>query len=90
MPAAILKIYYTSHYLKAYERLPKRLQALQDKKECVFKNAPSHLSLKMHKLKGKYKQIYAYSIAYRWRVLFRFVNEREVIFYDIGTHGIYQ
>ena len=90
MPAAIHKIHYTSHYLKAYNRLSKRIQESQDEKEHIFIDSPFHSSLKTHKLKGKYKQFYAYSVAYQWRVLFRFVRENEVIFYDIGAHSIYQ
>ena len=90
MPKKITKIYYTSIYLKHYQKLPKNIQALQDKKEKWFKDDPFNPRLKTHKLKGKYRKFFSYSVARSFRVLFRFISENEVIFYDIGTHEIYR
>jgi len=84
------KIHYTSHYLKSYERLPKYIQEIQDKKEKWFKENPFDPKLETHKLKGGYKNFYSYSVTRSFRVLFRFIKEKEVIFYDIGTHEIYK
>lgn len=84
------KIHYTSHYLKTYQKLPKEIQKLQDKKEQWFQESYFDARLKTHKLKGKFNNFYSYSIAHKWRVLFRFIKKSEVIFYDIGTHKIYK
>lgn len=90
MQNSLSKIHFTSAYLKAYSRLPKHIQAAQDTKEQMFLKNPFDLRFKTHKLKGKYKNFYSYSVAYQWRVLFRFIKKDEVIFYDIGTHEIYR
>lgn len=90
MPGKINKINYTSNYLKAYQHLPQKIKKLQADKELLFKEYSFNPALRTHKLKGKYKNFYSYSVAYHWRVLFRFINQNEVIFYDIGTHEIYR
>jgi addiction module RelE/StbE family toxin len=90
MARKINKIHFTSVYLKSYERLPKHVKRIQDRKEKLFRENPFHPSLKTHKLKGKYKDFYSYSVTRDYRVLFRFLNGDEVIFYDIGTHEIYK
>jgi proteic killer suppression protein len=56
----------------------------------MFRENPFHPSLRTHKLKGKYKNFYSYSVTRDYRVLFRFLNGDKVIFYDIGTHEIYK
>ncbi len=86
----ISKIHYASVYLKSYEILPKYIQEIQDKKERLFKKEPFNSILKTHKLKGKYKEFYSYSVTHSYRVLFRFLSGDKVIFYDIGTHEIYK
>jgi addiction module RelE/StbE family toxin len=90
MARKINKIHFTSVYLKSYEKLPKYVKRIQDRKEKLFRENPFHPSLKTHKLKGKYKNFYSYSVTRNYRVVFRFLNGDEVIFYDIGTHEIYK
>jgi addiction module RelE/StbE family toxin len=90
MAKRISKIHFTSVYLKSYQRLPKNIQKIQTKKERLFRENPFHPSLKTHKLKGKYKKFYSYSVTRDYRVLFRFLDKNKVIFYDIGTHEIYK
>lgn len=84
------KIHYTSHYLKAYQRLPLQIRRIQNKKEQWFRECPFDVRLKTHKLKGRYQRLYSYWITRSLRVLFRFISRDEVIFYDIGTHSIYR
>ena len=90
MARKINKIHYTSVYLKSYQKLPKHIQERQDKKEKLFRENFYNLSLKIHKLKGKYKKYSSYSVTRSYRVIFRFIKHNETIFYDIGTHKIYQ
>ncbi len=90
MKGKINKIHYASAYLKSYEKLPKYIYEIQDKREKLFREDPFNPALKTHKLKGKYESFYSYSVTHSYRVLFRFLSENEVIFYDIGTHEIYK
>jgi mRNA-degrading endonuclease YafQ of YafQ-DinJ toxin-antitoxin module len=52
----------------------------------TFKKAFDH-RLKTHKLQGKLKELWSYSVEYDLRILFYFTDEgRRVVFVDIGKH----
>jgi mRNA-degrading endonuclease YafQ of YafQ-DinJ toxin-antitoxin module len=59
-------------------------------KEVIFVKNPFNPQLKTHKLKGKLKGLWSFSVTYSFRIVFEFINDDEVIFYDIGDHKIYQ
>lgn len=61
------------------------------KKRVLFQQNPYHKSLKTHKLRGKLKDYYSFSIDYHFRVLFKFTQKRKkAVFIDVGTHQIYR
>ena len=47
---------------------------------------PFDPSLKTHKLSGKLKEFWSFSIDYDERVLFYFTEEKKAAFVDIGSH----
>ncbi len=47
-------------------------------------------NLRTHKLKGHLERFWAYSVSDAIRVLFRFLDEHTVLYYDIGPHDIYR
>ncbi|MCS7163583.1 MAG: type II toxin-antitoxin system mRNA interferase toxin, RelE/StbE family [Thermodesulfovibrio sp.] len=48
---------------------------------------PEHPSLRLHKLKGKFKEVYSVSITMQYRILLKFsVVGKEIILIDIGHH----
>ena len=54
----------------------------------LFVNDPFDASLKTHKLSGKLKDLWSFSIEYDLRVIFYFTKDKpkRAIFVDIGTH----
>ena len=56
----------------------------------MFRESPFIPILETHKLGGKLKGYWAYSVDEHYRVLFRFEKEHTVIYFDIGTHEIYK
>jgi len=52
--------------------------------------APLHPSLNTHKLKGELSTFWSFYITNNYRVLFRFLKNNEVIYYDVDTHDIYR
>lgn len=86
----IKKIYYTTHFAKKAAKLSRNLTKEVNKREQLFRTNPFHPTLKTHKLKGKLKNCYSFSITYSDRILFEFVADDEVLFYDIGGHEIYK
>jgi addiction module RelE/StbE family toxin len=89
MPCQVLKIHITTDFEKSYKKLPKQIRQFAEIKDKKFRLNAFDPSLKTHKLKGELDGFYSYSVNYQYRILFRFINSSEVIYYDIGTHGIY-
>jgi len=86
----IRKIHYTSDFEKLYRSLPVNLRKLTDKKDALFRTNPFTSSLETHKLTGELKNYWSFSVNKKYRVLFRFISDDEVIFYDIGNHDMYR
>jgi addiction module RelE/StbE family toxin len=49
----------------------------------IDKNTPS---LALHKLSGTLKEHWAFSIEYNLRIIFRYTNDGNILFVDIGSH----
>lgn len=60
------------------------------KKEGLFFNNALNPSLETHKLHGKYKEFWAFTVIGSYRVMFGFLTVNEVTFINIGTHEIYK
>jgi addiction module RelE/StbE family toxin len=88
--ARIKFVHFSPHFLRAFQKLPRPIQSLAKKKDEWFRNNPFDTRLRTHKLKGELAGVWAYSVNRDYRVLFRFLNGDEVIYYDVGTHDIYR
>jgi addiction module RelE/StbE family toxin len=55
----------------------------------LFINDPFNSKLKTHKLSGKLKGLWSFSIEYDLRVVFYFTNDKpkKAVFVDLGTHN---
>ena len=85
-----MKIYYSSKFAKEYKRLPKRIKLAAEKKEMAFHKDPFDPQLKTHKLTGRLKEFWAFSIDYHYRIIFEFRNRETIWFHSVGTHEIYK
>lgn len=85
----IQNIYYSSHFAKAFKKLPSEIKKLAINIEKIFRKDCFNPKLKTHKLKGGLKDYWSFSINHSYRVLFAFQKEGEIAFVDIGTHSIY-
>lgn len=79
----MIRIALSASFKRAYK---KRLRNDAEKQlkfiECLslFVVDPYHPRLRTHKLTGKLKELWSFSIEYDLRVVFYFVNEQDVIF----------
>ncbi len=78
------------HFKKNYKRLPAEIKEKAKEKEKIFRQDPFHPSLGTHKLHGKDKDLWAFWINRSYRIKFVFLADSEVLFLEIGTHGIYK
>ena len=89
-----MKIIYSSRFGRKYKKLPNKIKDLAEKQEKIFLRDPFDPRLKTHKLHGKFKgkieKYWSFSIGYKYRIVFRFIDKNVARFYLIGTHRIYQ
>lgn len=52
----------------------------------IFVENPFHPALRTHKLSGRLKGLWAFSIDYDCRVIFKFMDDGSALLIDIGTH----
>lgn len=86
----IIKIIkYSSQFESQFKNLPKKIQLKSAKKVELFRNNAFHPSLRLHKLEGKLNDLWSISIDYGHRIIFRVLDNGDVLFISIGTHAIY-
>jgi len=85
-----MELYYSPKFIKSYNKLPQRIKVLAEKKEKIFVKEPFNRAFKTHKLHGDFAGFWAFSVNRIYRVVFDFLRENSIRFYDIGTHDIYK
>jgi len=78
------------HFEKHYKKLSKGVKEKAKEKEKIFRKDPFDPRLETHKLHGKLKECWAFSVDSKHRIKFIFLSDEEVLFLDIGTHDIYR
>lgn len=85
----MIEISFSSSFQRAFKRRVKgnaELEAKFWKKVEQFIQDPFDRSLKTHKLTGKLKELWSFSVEYDQRVVFYFTDEGKAVFVDIGNH----
>jgi addiction module RelE/StbE family toxin len=85
-----MKIYYSSKFAKEYKRLGHKTKLLAEKQEKIFRQNPHDPRLKTHRLTGKLKSFWSFSIDRQHRVIFEFAKKDLVHFHSVGSHQIYR
>jgi len=85
----IIKIVYVGSFLQQLLDLPKDLREEAIEKIELFTNRNNHKFLRVHKLKGKLKHYFSFSVNYKTRILFTYVKN-EAYLITIGDHEIYK
>ena len=85
-----MKILYTTKFVASYKKLQNSVKTEAEKKEQLFRKDPFDPILKTHKLTGKLKGFWSFSIDRKYRVIFEFSGKNEVVFHIAGSHDIYK
>lgn len=80
----------TLRFDRSMSKLPINIQQETANKVAIFKANPLDARLRTHKLKGKMKGLWSFSITYSYRIVFKFTERDTALFYDIGNHQIYK
>ncbi len=85
-----MEILYTAEFIRRFKKLSSAVKNEALKREKLFKKDPFDPVLKTHKLKGKLKDCWAFSISHSQRIVFEFGTKDSIYFHTIGTHDIYK
>lgn len=84
-----MKVSFSSSFRRAFKKIIKGNVDLETRflqKLELFTTDPFEQSLKTHKLSGKLKDLWSFSVDYDQRVLFYFTEDGNAVFVDIGSH----
>ncbi|MGK7945185.1 MAG: type II toxin-antitoxin system YafQ family toxin [Microcystaceae cyanobacterium] len=85
----MIKISFSDSFKRSFKKRIKGNTSLERKFKMKlerFKDNPFDQSLKTHKLSGKLKDLWSFSLEYDLRILFYFTHDNNVVCVDIGTH----
>ncbi len=85
-----MEILYKPTFIRQFNRLEELLQDEVLEKIELFKNEKNHKQLKVHKLTGKLKNFYSFSVNYSYRIIFSYENKKSVVLFAIGDHDVYK
>jgi len=85
----MITIGFTPEFFRRLKRLTPRLQDIAFKKVELFKDKNNHLRLGVHKLHGKYKGFFGFSVDRKNRIMFEWISDEEARLHTIGDHSIY-
>ncbi|HEY9851682.1 MAG TPA: type II toxin-antitoxin system YafQ family toxin [Leptolyngbyaceae cyanobacterium] len=84
-----MQVSFSSSFKRAFKKRIKGNIDLEEKfwqKLEQFTVDPYEPSLKTHKLSGKLKEFWSFSVDYDERILFYFTEDEKAVFVDIGSH----
>jgi len=87
----MIKVGYKSLFIRRYKKLHPKLKTVVKEQIRKFQNPKNHKELEVHKLSGKMRGLYSFSVDYQYRIVFEYKRgKKEAMLLDIGDHGIYQ
>ena len=85
----MIKVSYSTSFKRSFKRKivagSERETRLRSK-IALFMNDPFDSALKTHKLSGRLKGYWSFSLEYDLRVIFYFEDAETAVFVDLGTH----
>ncbi len=81
-----MEIITTREFEDRYVRLPIIIQKRAEKQERLFCHNPFYPSLNTEKLEPKSKNVWSFRVDKSYRIIFRFVDSKTVLFLTIGRH----
>ena len=81
-----MEIRFTPEFEKRYRKLPLSVKIKAEKQIVFFEENPLHPSLNVEKLNPKSKEFWSLRVDKKYRIVFKFLKEDLVIFYNVGEH----
>jgi mRNA-degrading endonuclease YafQ of YafQ-DinJ toxin-antitoxin module len=85
----VIKVSWDQGFKRVYRKKVKNDAELKgrfwDSME-MFAKDPFHSRLRTHKLTGRLEGLWAFSVSFDCRVIFKFLSKTEILLIDIGGH----
>ena len=85
-----MKIFYTKKFEREYKKLSKEIKLKVEARESIFRRNPYDPTLKTHKLSGELKDFWSFSVDFKYRIVFEFIEDGNIFFHSVGDHDIYR
>ena len=85
-----MKIFYTKKFESEYKKLSKEIKLKVEARESIFRRNPYAPTLKTHKLSGELKDFWSFSVDFKYRIVFEFIEDGNIFFHSVGDHDIYR
>lgn len=85
-----MKVVFTSPFLRQLKKLDPDLQEEVVEKVALFEKDPTYPALKVHKLKGRLKDRWSFSVNYKTRIVFQYLSKNEAVLLAVGDHDVYK
>ena len=86
-----MEIFYSPKFVRMLKALIPSLQNDAIEKIQLFQDVKNHHALKVHKLRGRLKDQYSFSVNYQIRITFIYIpsKPKEAYLLTVGDHDIY-
>lgn len=85
-----MDISYKPTFVRQFKKLEPALQAEVLEKIELFRDTPSHTTLRVHPLSGKLRGCHSFSVNYAIRIVFEYETPQSVVLLGVGNHDIYK
>lgn len=85
----MIDVLFTPSFLRQLKAFDISLQEEVTEKVELFKNNSNYRMLKVHKLHGRLKGRWSFSVNYRFRIIFSYASKQEAILLAVGDHSVY-
>ena len=86
----MIEVNYKPTFIKSFDNLENDLQNEIIEKIELLKDQRNHKQLKVHKLHGRIKDKYSFSVNYKYRIIFIYESKKEIVLLAVGDHEIYK
>lgn len=86
-----MDVSYTPSFVRTLKSLPPELIEEALEKIELFRDPNNHDRLKVHKLGGRMKGRFSFSVNYKTRIVFAYLktSPKEALLHTIGDHDVY-
>jgi addiction module RelE/StbE family toxin len=85
-----MTIIYSPKFAREYKKLPQEIKRAAEEREKAFRKNPFDPALDSHKLHGRMRDFWSFSITHRYRIIFELASKDIIYFHSVGNHDIYQ